>query len=128
MSFVKNTEDECKSLHYHSLMNIHVATGSISLIRKGKIKSPWLRKLWIIALEDVVNLRRADNVVKTGTNPSRQKNDPCKVLSHEITYSSFETCLMLLKGNVSIVFCKCVLTNMGALSTKEGKNSNRTLR
>ena len=87
-----------------------------------------VEELWIIALEDVVNLRRAVNVVKTGTNPSRQKNDPCKVLSHEITYSSFETCLMLLKGNVSIVFCKCFLTNMGALSTKEGKNSNRTLR
>ena len=46
------------------------------LIKKGKIKSPWLRKLWILAWGDVVYLRRADNIVnifntvKTGTKLS----------------------------------------------------------
>ena len=41
-------------------------------------------KLLIIEWDDVVNLRRADNIVKTCTNLSWQKNDWCKVLSHEI--------------------------------------------
>ena len=33
-------------------------------------------------------MRRADNIVKTGTNLSWQKNDLCKVLSHEIICDS----------------------------------------
>ena len=44
-------------------------------LRRGKtfeIKNLKI-KLWIIAWEDVVNLRRADNIVETGTNLSWQK-------------------------------------------------------
>ena len=53
-------------------------------------------KLWIIAWEDVVNLRRAANIVKTGTNLSWQKSDWCKVLSHEIICDSLPSNRVLI--------------------------------